>query len=129
MENSPNPEGVSDSSDSDIINSDQGDDYDNDDIFTAVRSGDVKRVAKCLERGEDINSHEDDNLAFTPLMVAVWVMKDVSMTRFLLKNGASVMERVSYNWTALHWAANIGHVEIMRLLLKKGKEIVLVSFM
>ncbi|KAI1145495.1 hypothetical protein F4825DRAFT_243403 [Nemania diffusa] len=48
-------------------------------------------------------------------------------TKRLLEQGADASMRTRFRWTALHWAANNGHADVVRLLLEYGADVNAVS--
>ena len=48
-------------------------------------------------------------------------------TKRLLEAGADASMRTAFGWTALHWAAKDGHVDVVRLLLEYGADVNAVS--
>jgi hypothetical protein len=52
---------------------------------------------------------------------------DYDRTKQLLEAGADASMRTAFGWTALHWAAKDGHVDVVRLLLEYGADVNAVS--
>jgi uncharacterized protein len=56
-------------------------------------------------------------------LIEVSKMRDVEGVRELVANGANLEGIDSGGWTALHWAADFGHADIVEILLDSGAEI------
>jgi ankyrin repeat protein len=119
-----------------------------DDFFSAIRSDDETQLTRLLQRGFDPNAVDPDGqyglmLALklrslkvamvlvnspntkvevrnavdeSPLMLAA-LNNDLELARLLIKNNADVNKP---GWTALHYAATNGHVDVIRLLLDEN---------
>jgi hypothetical protein len=87
------------------------------DLHDAAFNGDVERVRKLLEKGENPNAK--DKYGWTPLHIAA-SKGHVHVARLLLKHGANPNIQNEYGWTPLHIAAFWGHVDVARLLLEHG---------
>ena len=88
------------------------------------RSGDIVKVL--LENKLDINARDEKGQ--TALLIAVRCSPDEpkehrSLITQLLEGGASVDQSDIDGWTALHWAAAHGVVEIACQLLEAGADI------
>jgi hypothetical protein len=120
------------------------------DLFDAVRAGDVRRVKALLQPGADPNPRDD--LGATPLMYAaalpsqdclrvlldggadvnasttngstalLWATADATAVRLLLDRGAVVNAKSKDGTTALVTAARRGNVDVMKLLLARGAD-------
>jgi hypothetical protein len=89
------------------------------DLHSAAFNGDVKRVRKLLEKGENPNIKNKDG--WTPLHVAAfWDRVDV--VALLLERGADPNAKDKNGETPLHKAAFVGHVDVVRLLLEHGAD-------
>ncbi len=86
-------------------------------LHDAAFNGDVERVRKLLEKGENPNTK--DKYGWTPLHIAA-SKGHVNVARLLLKHGANPNVQNEYGWTPLHIAAFWGHVDVTRLLLEHG---------
>src|SRR5918993_1220321 len=92
----------------------------NDQLFEAVRKGDAAAVTSLLDRGADVNAKF--RYGATALFKAA-ERGNVEVTKVLLERGADVkVKDTFYQATAMTWALNGKHFEIVRLLLQKGAE-------
>jgi ankyrin repeat protein len=87
-----------------------------DELFNAVKQGDLQKVRDCLRKGTNVNAKNTAHE--TPLHIAAEKSyKDIVQT--LLENGANIEEQDIIAWTPLHLAAANGHLEIVNTLLKR----------
>jgi len=92
----------------------------NDQLFEAVRKGDAAAVTSLLDRGADVNAKF--RYGATALFKAA-ERGNVEVTKVLLDRGADVkVKDTFYQATAMTWALNGKHLEVVRLLLQKGAE-------
>ncbi len=92
----------------------------NDQLFEAVRKGDAAAVTSLLDRGADVNARF--RYGMTALFKAA-ERGNVEVTKVLLDRGADVkVKDTFYQATAMTWALNGKHFEIVRMLLQKGAE-------
>ncbi|HEX5472427.1 MAG TPA: ankyrin repeat domain-containing protein, partial [Lacipirellulaceae bacterium] len=84
-------------------------------LIDAAYRGDLKSVKDLLAKGAPVDFH--DGSSGTPLMYAVGHM---DMIKALVEAGANINERSRLGRTPLMWAANDGHIDVIRYLLKKG---------
>jgi len=92
----------------------------NDQLYEAVRKGDVAAVTAALEHGADVNAKF--RYGTTALFKAA-ERGNTEITKILLDRGADVKVKDSfYGATAMTWAINGKHVQVIRLLLEKGAE-------
>jgi hypothetical protein len=90
-------------------------------LVQAVRSNDLSRVRRLLERGANVNA-ATNNDGWTPLHWAVdWGRRDV--VALLLRSGANVDAVDNYGWTPLHVAASDAPRDIVALLLRSGANV------
>jgi ankyrin repeat protein len=92
--------------------------------FAAARSNDINTIRKFLSQGFDINTVSSNGSA---LMIA----SDYdfhSLVRFLIENGASLEERDSLGYTALHNATSSGYFRIAELLIKHGARVNAITY-
>jgi uncharacterized protein len=87
-------------------------------LSDAAGSGDVDLVQSLLDTGADINEIEE-NYGTTPLTY-VSQTGDAAMVQFLLSRGAEVNQKNRYGKTALSFAQERGHNEIISLLKAAG---------
>jgi ankyrin repeat protein len=92
----------------------------NDQLYEAVRKGDVAAVTSLLDRGADVNAKF--RYGATALFKAA-ERGNAEVTKVLLDRGADVKVKDNfYGATAMTWALDGQHVEVIRLLLKKDGE-------
>ena len=92
----------------------------NDQLFEAVRKGDVAGVTAALDRGADVNAKF--RYGTTALFKAA-ERGNAQITKILLDRGADVkVKDTFYGATAMSWAIDGKHVQVVRLLLEKGAE-------
>lgn len=90
----------------------------NDQLFEAVRKGDVAAATAALDHGADVNAKF--RYGTTALFKAA-ERGYVDVTKLLLDRGADVkVEDTFYHATAMTWALGGKHVEVIKLLLQKG---------
>src|SRR6056297_2446330 len=97
-------------------------------IFQLVTEKDLEGIKTAVESGEDINAiNEYDQKQQTPLLRAIsYGYMDpvyVEIAKYLIQQGAQVNQQDSDGFTALHYAAKDGHLEIVKLLVGKGAEL------
>ena len=92
-----------------------------DDFWNAVNEGNVDQVNKMIKLGLDINKPDDDGT--TPLLVAT-IYDHLNVVEALLNEGVN-METVDDEMkkTALYWAAEKGHLDILVALIEKGANV------
>jgi ankyrin repeat protein len=91
---------------------------DADDLFRAVREGDIARVKDCIRAGVDTDARDGEGV--TPLLVAA-ATGDVAMVRALLSGGADVRAAGQADgMTALHHAARRNDVAMIDELFGNG---------
>jgi|GEM_PF-938006 len=92
------------------------------DIFQAVRSNDVSRIDRLIEKkGWDIVSATNPD-GITPLHLAA-ALNSYGSAALLISAGANVNARTPAGFTPLHWAANKNAVDTARLLIKSGADV------
>lgn len=92
----------------------------NDQMFEAVRKGDAAAVAAALDKGADVNAKF--RYGMTALFKAA-ERGNADVTKVLLDRGADVnVKDTFYRATAMSWALQNDHLEVVRLLLEKGAE-------
>ena len=92
----------------------------NDQLFEAVRKGDVAAVTATLDRGADVNAKF--RYGMTALFKAA-ERGNAEIAKILLDRGADVkVKDTFYGATAMTWAIDGKHVQVVRLLLEKGAE-------
>lgn len=88
-------------------------------LVTAVSCGDDEMLHRVLQGGADIEVRSADGR--TPLMHAVWHGHE-KIAGVLLSRGAQVDARTG-DWTPLHKAADMGRLDLVKLLLQSGADI------
>ena len=92
----------------------------NDQMWEAARKGDAVAVAALLDKGADVNAKF--RYGTTALFKAA-ERGNLEVVKVLLARGADVkVKDTFYGTTAMTWALNIKHVEIVRALLEKDRE-------
>lgn len=92
----------------------------NDQLFEAVRKGDVAAVTAALDKGADVNAKF--RYGTTALFKAA-ERGNAEVTKVLLDHGADVnVKDTFYRATAMSWALQNDHFDVVRLLLQKGAE-------
>lgn len=92
----------------------------NDQLFEAVRKGDVAAVTAALDRGADVNAKF--RYGSTALFKAA-ERGYTEIAKLLLDRGADVkVKDTFYGATAMTWALDNDHFEIVNLLLQKGAD-------
>jgi ankyrin repeat protein len=90
----------------------------NDQLFEAVRKGDVAAATAALDRGADVNAKF--RYGTTALFKAA-ERGNAQLAKLLLDRGADVkVKDTFYGATAMTWALDGKHTEIVKLLLQKG---------
>ena len=92
----------------------------NDQLYEAVRKGDVAAVTAALDRGADVNAKF--RYGATALFKAA-ERGHVEIAKLLLDRGADVkVKDTFYGATAMTWALDNKHVGVIRLLLEKSAD-------
>jgi ankyrin repeat protein len=92
----------------------------NDQLFEAVRKGDAAAVTAALDRGADVNARY--RYGMTALFKAA-ERGNADVTKVLLDRGIDVnVKDTFYQATALSWALQNDHFNVVTLLLQKGAE-------
>ena len=90
------------------------------DLFAAIKKGDIAEVERLLNAGADIEARDKWNT--TSLHEACfWGRSDIA--RLLLDRGADPGARSDAGTTSLHTACEWGHTDIVRLLLERGADV------
>lgn len=90
----------------------------NDQLFEAVRKGDVAAATAALDRGADVNAKF--RYGATALFKAA-ERGHTPIVKLLLDRGADVnVKDTFYGATAMTWALDNNHYEVVKLLLEKG---------
>lgn len=92
----------------------------NDQLYDAVRKGDVAAVTAALDKGADVNAKF--RYGATALFKAA-ERGNAEITKVLLDRGADVkVKDTFYQATAMTWALDGKHVAVIRMLLEKGDD-------
>src|ERR1041385_2219380 len=92
----------------------------NDQLFEAVRKGDVAAVTAALDHGADVNAKF--RYGTTALFKAA-ERGNAEITKILLDRGADTkVKDTFYGATAMSWAIDGKHVQVVRLLLEKNTD-------
>jgi len=92
----------------------------NDQLYEAVRKGDVAGVTAALDKGADVNAKF--RYGTTALFKAA-ERGNAEIAKILLDRGADVkVKDTFYGATAMTWAVDGKHVQVVKLLLEKGAE-------
>ncbi|KAL8916890.1 MAG: hypothetical protein Q9208_008292 [Pyrenodesmia sp. 3 TL-2023] len=89
-------------------------------LFKAARDGNMRRLKEALQTSLDVNALQGPT-GLAPLHIAA-VNGHVDVIQLLLKNGADVDLRSSYDKTALNNAASGAHAEAVRIILDAGAQ-------
>ena len=89
----------------------------NDQLYEAVRKGDLAAVTALLDKGADVNAKF--RYGATALFKAA-ERGHVEIAKLLLARGAdATVKDTFYGATAMSWALDNGHVEVVRAILEK----------
>lgn len=92
----------------------------NDQLFEAVRKGDAAGVTAALDKGADVNAKF--RYGQTALFKAA-ERGNAEVAKILLDHGADVkVKDTFYQATAMSWALNGKHVDVVKLILEKSAE-------
>src|SRR5689334_4943594 len=92
----------------------------NDQLYEAVRKGDVAAVTAALDHGADVNAKF--RYGTTALFKAA-ERGNAEVTKILLDHGADVkVKDTFYGATAMSWAIQNEHVPVVRLLIEKATD-------
>ncbi|MBL0349506.1 MAG: ankyrin repeat domain-containing protein [Elusimicrobia bacterium] len=88
-----------------------------DKLLKAAQTGDIAMVAKLVQEGAKVNSHNANGE--TPLHHAALTGHE-RVVQFLLTNGSHINARTNEGATPLFLAAQEGHTDVVKLLLERG---------
>ena len=87
-------------------------------LYKAVSEGDVKKVAKLLEKGADVDYVQGKEQWRTLHVAARKGYREI--VPLLIEAGADLAAQEHDGWSALHLAAYSGHTEIVEALMEGG---------
>lgn len=92
-------------------------------LHLAAKKNQPAAVKLLIEHGAKVDSR--DSFGFTPLMVALdFPPEGFDAAEVLIASGADLNAQDRPDrWTALHWAADKGRVEVARFLIARGADI------
>lgn len=92
--------------------------YDKTKLHTAAQAGNLNQVKGLLDAGMDVNvKHPNDECG--PLIFAI-LGGNADVVRLLLERGANVNDKTKEGKSALFWAKQFGHKEIVNILKAAG---------
>lgn len=92
----------------------------NDQLYEAVRKGDVAAVKSALDRGADVNAKFRYG---TTALFKACERGNAEITKILLDRGADTkVKDTFYGATAMSWAIDGKHVQVVRLMLEKNAD-------
>ena len=92
----------------------------NDQLYEAVRKGDVAAVKSALDRGADVNAKFRYG---TTALFKACERGNAEITKILLDRGADTkVKDTFYGATAMSWAIDGKHVQVVRLMLEKNTD-------
>ena len=89
-------------------------------LHIACENGNVNTIEFLLQNEADINAK--DKLSQTPLITAMKCNKEDAAS-FLIINGCKVNEVDYHSWSALFYAAEVGNIKLIKLLIEKKADI------
>lgn len=95
--------------------------FESDDLFAAIRAGDLDLVKSILTQDTGLLGKRDQTGA-TPLHAAAF-LGQAAMVEHLLRVGAGINLADDYGWTALHYASAGNHARVAEQLLRHGANI------
>ncbi|WP_295154168.1 ankyrin repeat domain-containing protein [uncultured Brachyspira sp.] len=114
----------------------EGEYYEDYDIFEAIQNHSLKRVQELIKEGEDINqTYTGDNLYSefmddsysaentTPLSFAVFY-RDLGIMKYLLDNGANPFIQDDDSWNAFLWACGTGNIDTIKMLAEFDTDLI-----
>lgn len=92
-------------------------------LHLAAKKNQSAAVKLLIEHGAEVDSR--DSFGFTPLMVALdFPPEGFDAAEVLIASGADLNAQDQPDrWTALHWAADKGRLEVARFLIANGADI------
>ena len=90
-------------------------------LLDSSKNWDVRRFKDALQKGASIDSHSQDELGETPLIIVSRTGK-IGRMKFLLNNGANPNAQDIAGWSALIGVSRNGNFEAAKLLLESGAD-------
>lgn len=94
------------------------------DIFEAVRTGNISRVEALMKENKDTINSVNEN-GFTPLIIATY-RNQLAIVEYLINNNVDI-NYISQEGSALLGACYKGNTELTKLLLENGADVNTVS--
>ena len=97
-------------------------------LHLAAKYGDIELIGILIKKGVNVNETQGNRLesgsgiGITPLMVAA-KFGQVKAMQFLIKNGADINLKTKYHGSALHFAAERGEIEPLKILLNSKTKV------
>lgn len=83
--------------------------------------GDLELVELFEEFANDINTAVDGHSVLCRAIMACKAKDDMALVNYVISKGASLLYiNRTWNWTMLHYAARLGNVDFVKLVLKAG---------
>ncbi|HPF16804.1 MAG TPA: ankyrin repeat domain-containing protein [Thermotogota bacterium] len=97
-------------------------------VFQLVTEKNLEGIKAAVQSGEDIDAvNEYDQKNQTPLLRAIsYGYMDpayVEIAKYLIEQGAQLAHQDSDGFTALHYAAKNGHLEVVKMLVERGADL------
>ena len=90
------------------------------DLFAAIKNGDIATVQQLLDQGVDVNSTNDEGETSVILASACG---NLYLVELLLAKGANVDIQCMHGYTALMWASDKGRQDIVKALVDKNAKL------
>ncbi len=96
-------------------------------LHLAIRSGSLKAGRALIEAGADSSLANDEGVQ--PLMIAAAKKNGEYLVSLLISHGVQINAADQYKDTALHYAARVGNLHSVRVLLSAGANLKLINNM
>lgn len=95
-----------------------------DDIYTACRKGEVERVSEYISKGGCITEADENSMTMLHHLAFCGNLKLIQQLLAVQPEQVVDMDAAdSDGWTPLHYAADRGHVEVVKLFLSEGASV------